>query len=153
MGQAWERKTQFLIQNESGAAQFVFQAEKQGRRGVQHADGEFRIDEAGNAQVENGQKGLFRLLFGRNGKAFAASILSTARECAADALPGRTAAGLVRELRIHYVLYRLKVKRRSTIVTDLGGTEEGREDYDPNARFFEAPLRNLDVIWETFFRR
>ena len=51
-------------------------------------------------------------------------------------LQGRTIGGIDIELKLHYVAYKLGIKKSSSRVADIGGLK--KLGYDSNAWFFES---------------
>ena len=76
----------------------------------------------------------------------AAEMSRTARERIPGALQGRTLRGLAFELRVHNRAFRLGLFRSHSVTTELGSLPAAAPGYDPNAIWFEHPLRSLPSI-------
>lgn len=69
---------------------------------------------------------------------FSSAILNISRSLRSDSLSGRTIKGIQFEILAHYYAYKFNIKRSSSKIADIGGTNKNKIGYDSNAWAFES---------------
>ena len=71
------------------------------------------------------------------GKLLAEAIYKVAKSINKNYLKGRTIGGINTEIQLHYIAFKLGIKKANSEVADIGASY-GAPGYDKNAWFFEG---------------
>ena len=110
----------------------------------------FVIDNRGVAHLDNNQRDDLLLNNDVISLKLAEEMINAAITQVDGAMSGRTAEGVAREIRNH-CKWGFLIGIDSITMADIGGTTEGRSDYDYNARGFESFFKIPSVLWEMIF--
>ncbi len=145
--------TRLLSENETGAV-YRCVLTRSARKGPARALVlHFTVTEQGALGFDNRQPGA-RACAGRQAsRLLAADMAAAAKARVPGALSDRTEKGLAFELRVHNRAYRLGVHRSHSVTAEMGAAAPAAPDYDPNAVWFEHPLRNVRPILKALCSR
>lgn len=117
----------------------------------------YYITKKGIVRFEFPLNNYWSVLWRGESKTLATAMYKVAKSINSNFLWGRSIGGIDVETKLHWAAYTMNIKRSSSEVADMGGTNSRKTGYDDNAWFFEGwnaasivRKMNINNVWNVY---